>query len=296
MKISCITTPYRQLATSQSFSESPWTSWPIGSSPELLGRPQVDRTRRRDRVRNGALPSSLCTIAGDVAMAAARTLMLHHIGDQIAKLPTEIRDQLQTTGKTESTLRRLQHIKAPSDSTISGQYRLGWLRAFIDQDRAARREIRRLERLIDELLDAHGTTLRDEDGIGPIAAATLICEVGDPFRFDRESKFARWCGTGAVAMSSGEGVGQPVRRLDFRGNRTINSVLYIASITQARDQAEARHYSKGKPPKARPDEPTNATSLTTSSVACGKTKGPDSTKLRSRLNKEACNSPRASAR
>jgi pimeloyl-ACP methyl ester carboxylesterase len=39
----------------------------------------------------------------------------------------------------------------------------------------------------DELLDAHGTTLRDEAGIGPIAAATLLVEVDDPFRFARES-------------------------------------------------------------------------------------------------------------
>ena len=181
------------------------------------------------------------------ALVATRTLMLHHIGDQIAKLPTEIRDQLQMTGKIESRLRRLEHIEMPLDATLSGQYRLSWLQAFIDQDRSARREIRQLERLIDDLLDEHGTTLRDEDGIGPIAAATLICEVGDPLRFNRESKFARWCGTGAVAMSSGEGSGQPVRhRLDFRGNRTINSVLYIASITQARDQPEARLYLERK--------------------------------------------------
>jgi len=104
-----------------------------------------------------------------------------------------------------------------------------------------RREIRRLERLLDELLDEHGTTLRDEHGIGRIAAATLICEVGDPFRFARESKFARWCGTGAVALSSGEGDGEPVRhRLDSRGNRRINSVLYIASVTQQRDYEPAR--------------------------------------------------------
>jgi transposase len=67
-------------------------------------------------------------------------------------------------------------------------------------------------------------------------AATLLCEVGAPPRFTTESKFARWCGTGAVALSSGEGSGQPLRhRVDFRGNRTVNSVLYIASITQARD-------------------------------------------------------------
>ena len=96
---------------------------------------------------------------------------------------------------------------------------------------------------LDELLDCHGTTLRDEPGIGTIAAATLVCEVGDPHRFDRESKFARWCGTGAVALSSGEGTADPVKhRLDFRGNRRINSVLHIASVTQARQQPQAAAY------------------------------------------------------
>ncbi len=176
-------------------------------------------------------------------LVAARTLLLHAVGDQISKLPPEIRDELTPTGKIESRLRRLETIDHAEASTPAGAYRLRWLLDFIDQDRAARREIRRLERLIDELLDEHGTSLRDEAGIGPIAAATLLCEVGDPTRFATESKFARWCGTGAVALSSGEGSGQPVRhRVDFRGNRTVNSVLYIASITQARDNPDARAY------------------------------------------------------
>ena len=177
------------------------------------------------------------------ALVAARTLLLHHVGDQIAKLPTEIRDQLTSDGKIESRLRRLEHIDPDIDTTPAGAYRLEWLQAFIEQDRTARRQIRRLERLIDELLDEHGTTLRDEPGIGPIAAATLLCKVGDPHRFDRESKFARWSGTGAVALSSGEGAGNPVKhRLDFRGNRRINSVLYIASVTQQRSQPDAAAY------------------------------------------------------
>ncbi len=176
-------------------------------------------------------------------LVAARTLMLHHVGDQISKLPTEVRDQLTTTGKIESRLRRLEHIDPDTATTPAGRHRLEWLQNFIDQDRAARSEIRRLERLIDELLDRHGTTQRDEPGIGPIAAATLLCEVGDPARFGRESKFARWRGTGAVALSSGEGAGDPVKhRLDFTGNRRINSVLHIASVTQQRTQPEAVAY------------------------------------------------------
>jgi transposase len=102
---------------------------------------------------------------------------------------------------------------------------------------------RQLERDLDQLLDEHGTTSRDESGVGPITAATLLADVGNPLRFARESKFARWCGTGAVALSSGEGTGMPVRhRIDYGGNRRINGVLYIASVTQHRDSDEARDY------------------------------------------------------
>ena len=131
------------------------------------------------------------------------------------------------------------------------------------------------------LLDEHGTTLRDESGIGPIAAATLVVEVGDPFRFASESKFARWCGTGAVALSSGEGSGTPVRhRLDYGGNRRINSVLYIASVTQQRAQQRRPHLPRPQArqrarPAAQPAEPTSDTSPTASSDACGKTNHDD---------------------
>jgi len=176
-----------------------------------------------------------------------RTLMLQHVGDQLAKLPVEIRDQIGRTGRIGQRLRRLGKIELPEASTISGQYRLDWLVSLVIQDREEHREIQRLESVIDELLDEHGTTLRDESGVGAIAAATLLCEVGDPNRFARESKFARWCGTGAVALSSGEGSAQPVRhRLDLGGNRKINSVLYVASITQARYHPQAIAYLQRK--------------------------------------------------
>jgi transposase len=172
-----------------------------------------------------------------------RTLVLHHAQDQITKLPIEIRDQLTSSGKIEGRLRRLEQIDHTIASTSAGKYRLSWMLPLIEQDRAARREIRQLERDLDRLLDEHGTTLRDEPGIGPIAAATLLAEVGNPHRFARESKFARWCGTGAVALSSGEGDGRPVRhRLDYGGNRRINSVLYIASVVQHRQVDETSAY------------------------------------------------------
>jgi Transposase IS116/IS110/IS902 family len=230
------------------------------------------------------------------ALVEARTLMPHYAQDQLTKLPSEIRDQLPTTGRIESRLRNLATVDTNVVSTDAGAYRLSWLIPLIDQDRAARRQIRQLERDLDDLLDTPGTTLRDEPGVGPIAAATLLVEVGDPFRFARESKFARWSGTGAVALSSAEGDGLPVRhRLDFGGNRRINSVLYIASVTQQRDQAAARTYidhktTEGKPAE-KPTGPTSATSPTASSAECGPTNDDERQPYPSQLDKGASDSP-----
>jgi transposase len=178
-----------------------------------------------------------------------RTLTMHLVQDQLTKLPTEIRDRLGCHGKIEARLGRLASldIEPANVSTAAGVYRLSWLRPLAEQDRRMAAEIRRLERELGALLDAHGTTLRDEPGIGTISAATLVVEVGDPHRFATESKFARWCGTAAVALSSGEGRGHPVRhRLDFGGNRRVNSVLYIASVTQQRHHTEGRAYLERK--------------------------------------------------
>ena len=98
-------------------------------------------------------------------------MFLQHVQDQISKLPTEIRDQLTATGRIKSRLRRLAAIDTETATTQAGRYRICWLQDFIDQDKIARRHIRRLEARIGELLDTHGTTLREESGIGPIAAA-----------------------------------------------------------------------------------------------------------------------------
>jgi len=181
------------------------------------------------------------------SLVEQRKLMLAHAQDQMWHLPSELRDQVPTKGKIEQRLRALANIDTTVATTRAGAYALSWLIPLIDQDKSLRAHIRRLERLLGTLLDEHGTTLRDIEGIGPINAAVLVCEVGDPTRFATEGKFARWCGTAAIAVSSGEAGGEPVRhRLDFRGNRTINSVLYVASVTQQRYHPQALEYLERK--------------------------------------------------
>jgi transposase len=216
----------------------------VATARALLAEPSLGPVQALE-VYDGLVAKIEAVLEHRRMLVETRTLVLHFVQDQLAKLPAEVRDRLGSHGKIESRWARLAtlDIDPATASTAAGAYRLSWLGPLADEDRRAVAEIRRLERELARLLDEHGTTLREESGIGPIAAATLIVEVGDPFRFARESKFARWCGTGAVALSTGEGQGTPVRhRLDFGGNRRINAVLYVASITQQRFHPDARTY------------------------------------------------------
>jgi hypothetical protein len=65
-------------------------------------------------------------------LVTVRTLVLHHVQDQISKLPIEIRDQLTTKGKIEGRLRRLANIDTSIVSTTAGEYRLSWLIALVE--------------------------------------------------------------------------------------------------------------------------------------------------------------------
>jgi transposase len=104
-----------------------------------------------------------------------------------------------------------------------------------------------LERRLAQLVAACGCTLTDEVGIGVVSAARLLVEVGDPARFRSEAAFNRWWGGAPVAVSSGEGHDAPARhRLDLLGNRRINSVIHVMSITQARCHQGAKTYLAAK--------------------------------------------------
>lgn len=92
-------------------------------------------------------------------------------------------------------------------------------------------------------IKASGTTLTRVYGIGPINAALIIGEVGDVSRFASRDHFASYTGTAPVAASSGD---HHRHRLNRAGNRQLNHALYIAAITQIRNDTPGRDYYRAK--------------------------------------------------
>ena len=130
--------------------------------------------------------------------------------------------------------------------------RLRLLRTRAQQARTLARERDALERQIVQLLKELGTSLPTLFGLGPLGAAELLVEAGDPRRFRSSDAFASYTGTAPIPASSAEARGQPVHhRLSRYGNRRLNSVLHVMAVTRLRTDPEtqafiARTTTRGK--------------------------------------------------
>jgi transposase len=112
-------------------------------------------------------------------------------------------------------------------------------------------DIRRLDRditankiRIAAAVDASGTTLTELFGVGPVIAATIIGQVGDPARFPTRERFASYNGTAPIEASSGPRVRR--HRLNQRGNRRLHHAMHLIAVTQIAHDTPGRVYFERK--------------------------------------------------
>ena len=86
--------------------------------------------------------------------------------------------------------------------------------------------------------------LRTFPGIGGIAGATLLSEIGDIDRFGKESYLSAYCGVSPVIWQSGTGRIRTKRRKRY--SRRLKGILYFISLSQIRLNPESRAYYERK--------------------------------------------------
>jgi transposase len=121
--------------------------------------------------------------------------------------------------------------------------RLQVLRLKAREHRLLVSECALLERQIAQVLKRIGTHLTELGGLGTLAAAETVVEVGDPRRFRSADAFASYTGTAPIPASSAETRGHPVHhRLSRFGNRRLNAVVFIMAVTRLRSDRETQAY------------------------------------------------------
>lgn len=172
-----------------------------------------------------------------------RQRLINEAEGVLNKLPLELASTLPRTGGVIRRLTALDRLGRRTDRSPAAQELITWALELRSDIVAIEVRIAEIERRMPGLLEACCSTLTEEVGIGIVSASELVAQIGDPTRFRTESAFARWCGVAPVAVSTGEGAGQPRRhRLDLLGNRTVNRILYTMSVTQASHHAPGREF------------------------------------------------------
>ncbi len=157
-------------------------------------------------------------------IVSARQKTLVRIHEQLVKLlPGGVPRGLSA----DKTARLLRSIR-PSDP-ISTRRR-ETVKELLAELRVLDRKRKAINVELDAMLDDYGTCLIRIDGIGRVAAATIIATVGDVRRFPTAAHFASFTGTAPVAASSGDVVRY---RLNLGGHRQMNKVLHTAAKVQA---------------------------------------------------------------
>ncbi len=89
-------------------------------------------------------------------------------------------------------------------------------------------------------MKASGTTLTEVFGVGPILAAKIV---GNVARFPSKAHFASYAGVAPIEASSGEVVRH---RLSLAGNRSLNNVMHMIAVCQARSDPRGGAYHRKK--------------------------------------------------
>ncbi|AEI12055.1 IS110 family RNA-guided transposase [Cellulomonas gilvus] len=115
-------------------------------------------------------------------------------------------------------------------------------RDLLDDIRSLTRRINDIERRLATLVRAGHPSLLEVPGLGVLGAAMIVGETAGARRFRSRHAFARFNGTAPIPVWSGNTVRV---RLSRGGNRTINTALHMAAVTQLRLGGQgAAYYAK----------------------------------------------------
>jgi transposase len=112
-------------------------------------------------------------------------------------------------------------------------------RALVARCRELTVQINALERELSILVQALGPALLAIPGLGVLGAAMILGETAGAARFRSKHAYARFNGTAPIPVWSGNKVRV---RLNRGGNRTVNSALHMAAVTQSRGIGPGKDY------------------------------------------------------
>lgn len=168
----------------------------------------------------------------------AKTQTINQLRAILVSAPQEIRDRLWKV-KAEQCVAGCAHLRQLGTTTLLVAL-ASTLRHLAKRWLMLTAELKELDTELEQLTKQFAPHLREQFGVGPLTAATLLVAAGDnPERLRSEAALAALCGASPLPASSGKTIRH---RLNRGGNRQANNALWTIAMVRMRSEPRTRAY------------------------------------------------------
>ncbi|PRC93982.1 Transposase [Solimicrobium silvestre] len=168
----------------------------------------------------------------------AKTQTINQLRSILVSAPQEIRERLWKI-KAEQCVAGCAQLRQLGTTTLLKTLTTT-LRLLAKRWLMLAAELKELDAALKQLTMQSAPHLREQFGIGPQTAATLIAVAGDnPERLRSEAALAALCGANPLPASSGKTVRH---RLNRGGDRQANNALWTIAMVRMRSEPRTRAY------------------------------------------------------
>lgn len=168
----------------------------------------------------------------------AKTQAINQLRAILVCAPQEVRERLWKVNPGHC-IAACQRLRPLGRSTLL-QALTVTLRMLAQRWLALAAELKQIDASLEKLTREYAPRLREQFGVGPQTAATLIAVAGDnPERLRNEAALAALCGASPLQASSGKTVRH---RLNRGGNRSANNALWTITVVRMRSEPRTRAY------------------------------------------------------
>jgi transposase len=144
-------------------------------------------------------------------------------------------------GKLPAMLRTAAALRLQASWDLETRTTATVLRNLARRTLALGEEAAEHEKAILAIVRAMRPDLLEEQGVGPIVAATVLCAWSHPGRIHSEAAFAMLAGVAPIPATSGKTVNR--HRLNRHGDRQLNRALHVIALSRLRYDDRTRAYA-----------------------------------------------------
>jgi transposase len=216
----------------------------VRAGREALAREHLAQPRAA-----GERASLAVLLAARRSAVEASTVAQRQLHSLVVAAPEQLRDRFRAKSTTVMVATAAR-LRVSSSWDLETRTYAAVLRDLARRVQAMQTEASTHEKAILAVIKSWRPDLLDQQGVGPIVAATVLCAWSHPGRCRHEAAFANLAGVAPIPASSGLTTRY---RLNRCGDRQLNRALHVVALSRLRYDPATRAYADQRRAQGRTD-------------------------------------------